>query len=602
MSTTSHTAFAFSIRATPEAPRETTPTSRTSRSDGDAHRSCFNWRSLVFAACLAACCLSFATPGAVPAALSINEVFYDPAGTDAGFEWVELYNSGPWAETLEGAAIESGGESASNPWKQVWAGSEGEWVDSRGFFWIGGSYAGRSADSPGTLDLRNGSGAVRLLRGGLELNRVGWGNLEDADLFEGEPARTGPAGRSLARKEDGLDTGDNQADFEIALPTPGRSNHPPCDLAVRLLRSGRGLPIPEGTEAFLTGVLLENLGRSDLSPARVSLTVDGISVLPDPARTLPDIDSGSSVLIPWTVPLRSQVGLGQWTCRARLDGDTEPTDDADTLRLWVGPSPVRLLKLAPHPISGATEWLALQAAADPGRAPASSISLEGWSVKDLSGNKIRIESAAPVPPDGIRIVARDSTAMKATPGFAPGTLLAWSGTWPSLNDAAGPGEAADSVFLLDPHGVIADWAAYGSTGPGEVWIRLSGAEHGPTGWTVDPAASAPGVAVEGPKVADPEGDHWAPAALALGRDAGGAWFRLAARLFPGSWEVRVVNLEGREVWRFHGATVDRADCWIRWDGQSSGGTSPAGLYLVQARIRSQSGAEQVLRAPLVLDR
>ncbi len=48
--------------------------------------------------------LSAALPAAAHAAVSINEVMYNPQGTDAGREWVELYNSGSIDVTLVGGS------------------------------------------------------------------------------------------------------------------------------------------------------------------------------------------------------------------------------------------------------------------------------------------------------------------------------------------------------------------------------------------------------------------------------------------------------------------------------------------------------------------
>ncbi|HQJ96707.1 MAG TPA: lamin tail domain-containing protein, partial [Candidatus Cloacimonas sp.] len=45
------------------------------------------------------------------AEIVINEVCYDPVGSDEGFEWIELYNNGSTGIQLEGAKILSGGSS-----------------------------------------------------------------------------------------------------------------------------------------------------------------------------------------------------------------------------------------------------------------------------------------------------------------------------------------------------------------------------------------------------------------------------------------------------------------------------------------------------------
>ncbi|RLC51126.1 MAG: hypothetical protein DRZ79_03270, partial [Candidatus Cloacimonadota bacterium] len=39
----------------------------------------------------------------------INEVFYDPAGSDGGYEWIELYNAGDEAINMFGWKIQKAG-------------------------------------------------------------------------------------------------------------------------------------------------------------------------------------------------------------------------------------------------------------------------------------------------------------------------------------------------------------------------------------------------------------------------------------------------------------------------------------------------------------
>ena len=47
-------------------------------------------------------------------ALVLNEVLYDPDGPDAGREFVEIMNTGPFAAVLDGLSIEAGNGSRPN--------------------------------------------------------------------------------------------------------------------------------------------------------------------------------------------------------------------------------------------------------------------------------------------------------------------------------------------------------------------------------------------------------------------------------------------------------------------------------------------------------
>ena len=77
-----------------------------------------------------------ADAGAVPK-LTIQGVMYDPAGTDGGKEWVELYSASPTALPLEGFrlevgriggwanALEFGAGTVIQPWRCLLVGESG---------------------------------------------------------------------------------------------------------------------------------------------------------------------------------------------------------------------------------------------------------------------------------------------------------------------------------------------------------------------------------------------------------------------------------------------------------------------------------------------
>ena len=66
------------------------------------------------------------------AALVINEVLYDPVGSDSGFEFVEIANTGPYAATLDGVALEAGNGGKPDDWKEVWRGGAEVWIQPGG--------------------------------------------------------------------------------------------------------------------------------------------------------------------------------------------------------------------------------------------------------------------------------------------------------------------------------------------------------------------------------------------------------------------------------------------------------------------------------------
>jgi hypothetical protein len=532
------------------------------------------------------------------AALVINEILYDPEGPDRGAEWVEIHNTGPWPATLDGVALEAGDGAGPDRWTRTWEGSPGEWIDAGGWCVVGGPWRGRAACSPGVLELQNGPDGVRLVREGLELDRVGWGELAEREYCEGNPTDAAGSGKSLARREDGRDTDDNRADFAEAAPTPGSWNRPARDLAVFLRRPGPPIPLPAGEGAVRAVVRLENRGSVAVPLEEVRLLVDGHPLLPAPAWPSGPLAPGLALEREVSLDVAGDAGVRTWTCTARWGDDLVPEDDADTLHGWVGPSSLRISEIAPRPWSGGTEWIELESA--PG-----TVSADGWSLRDGSGTRLALSGGERLPTGARVVVARDSLAAVAA-GFVPAP---WVGAWPTLNDTATKGEGADTLWLADPAGLVVDWAVYGTTAAEETWIRLSGApvDAGLDAWAV--ADGSPGGTPGQPNLPaastsplPPESPGNDGAAISLQRNPGGAWIPLPPTL-PGSRRVvRLLRLDGSTAGEFQTAP-GAAQSWARWDGRAPDGrVCPAGVYLLETRIIGEDGRAQTTRRPLVVGR
>jgi hypothetical protein len=532
------------------------------------------------------------------AALVINEILYDPEGPDRGFEWVEIHNTGPWPATLEGVALEAGDGAGPGRWTRTWVGSPGEWIDAGGWCVVGGPWRGRAACSPGALEMQNGPDGVRLVREGLELDRVGWGELAEREYCEGNPADAAGSGKSLARREDGRDTDDNYTDFDAAAPTPGSWNHPARNLTVLLRRPGPPIPLSAGEGAARAVVRLENRGSSAVPLEEIRLFVDGGPLLSDSAWLSGPLAPGLALEREVSLDVAGDAGLRTWICTARWSRDLVPEDDADTLHGWVGPSPLRISEIAPRPRPDGTEWIELESADG-------TVAVEGWSVRDGSGTLLVLQGNERLPPGERIVVARDSLAAVAT-GFVPAP---WVGAWPTLNDTATKGEGADTLWLADPAGLVTDWAVYGTTRAEETWIRLPGApvDAGLDAWVV--ADGTPGGTPGLPNLPAAstipllsEGSENGGFAISLQRNPGGAWIPLPPAL-PGSRRlVRLLRLDGSTAGEFE-MTPGAAQSWARWDGCAPDGRAcPAGVYLLETRIIDGDGRARTTRRPLVVGR
>ncbi|HMB71440.1 MAG TPA: hypothetical protein VKU85_19180, partial [bacterium] len=157
----------------------------------------------------------------------LNEVYYDPAGADGGYEFVEIVVAEGAATPLPlaGWRLETGNGATPGQWRLAWEG------DDRDTLTAAPLVLGESGVEPPPwvvldLDLQNGPDACRLVAPDGSADVLGWGEELDPLLREGRAAPDVPSGRSLARRPDGLDTQDNQRDFTAADPSPGAFNSP----------------------------------------------------------------------------------------------------------------------------------------------------------------------------------------------------------------------------------------------------------------------------------------------------------------------------------------------------------------------------------------
>ncbi len=171
--------------------------------------------------------LVLVTAAALPAqaiSLQISEVFYDPAGSDNGLVFVELY--GASGLSLDGYRVEgvNGSGGAVGPTLSLTGSIPGD-----GFFVIadldGATTAVPNADLTLNFDFQNGPDSI-VLRDPADsiVDALGYGSFGAGDVFagEGSPAPDPPSGQSVARLFANVDTNDNGVDFvALETPTPG---------------------------------------------------------------------------------------------------------------------------------------------------------------------------------------------------------------------------------------------------------------------------------------------------------------------------------------------------------------------------------------------
>lgn len=221
-----------------------------------------------------------ATPpdcGAIGSGLVINELHSNPAGTDDGFEWVELFHAGLAPIALEGWAVQTATSGAS--WTPRHTFGPGQVVQPGQFLLVGGlEVPNRTHDLAGTIGNGTNGDGVRVVDcGGFASDTVVYGSNNDDGIVDdsGEIARsvapTPPENGSIQRVEDGYDTDQSGLDFVIAAQmTPGGPNprvEPvQCNPSTGVVKINELVPDPAGADAGKEWVELYN--ASD-APVRI---------------------------------------------------------------------------------------------------------------------------------------------------------------------------------------------------------------------------------------------------------------------------------------------------------------------------------------------
>jgi hypothetical protein len=556
--------------------------------------------ALAAAACLAA-------PGAPPplgpaparADLVLNEVLYDPAGSDEGSEWVELWNPGPAPAPLAGVVIETADGARPDLWTSAYRGAPADTVPPRAPFLV------RSLSG----SLQNGPDALRLVRDGVVLDLLGYGALDVPSLYVGSPAPDAASGHSLARRVDGAGPRSNADDWEEEPePTPGRANHP--DERLALVRGGTGLDpiVPWPGETVVARARVVNRGRLPLAASRWRLVLDLEDASaggaerggPLPAAVAPGVAlaPGESA---W-VDLRFEAetaGPFRVRLRAAPAEGAEPAPDlADTAwvlgRALAAPAVVNEIEF--HD-AGAGEWVELWFRESVPDAGALALSDGSSPPRPLARGAVPRAVAAGT----LLVVARDPAAVRARYGVDSTLVLGVVGSWPSLNDSDGPGGFADLVRVTGSDSIPCDVVRYDAraVSRGGSLERLApdlpGHQPGTFGECVDPARATPG---RPNSLRAPERGIALRGSLLLasgrllrrGAEAPPLLFRLTPEARGRSLAVVVFDLLGRRVRTLVSGQRFASEGAFAWDGRDAGGAwVRPGLYVVAAEVAAEDG-------------
>jgi hypothetical protein len=385
----------------------------------------------------------------------LNEVLYDPSGSDEGFEFVEIVNVSDDPQSLSGYALEFH-DGASENWVAVWEAGPLDTVAGGDLFVIGGAAVLPLPDAVDELSLQNGPDAVRLMRDGLVVDLLGYGTLAP-EFCEGTSAPDVPSGSSLSRRPDGEDTGDNAADFDAAAPSPGRYNVTRSDVALRL---GEETPRNDallGAQSETFVFMVVNIGSSPVEPGTIAVSLADSSGPGAPRsmhRTVAaGIPSGDSIRV--ELELELEAGDHHVRALASYPPDEHPEDNFVELRRRVGSSALMVSEVMSDPRDECPEYIELYNSA------AVSYELSGHSIRDCAhSSSLIVGGSALIPPDGFIVLTDDSVELLACfAGLRPDAVLQIEGAWPSLNQTSAT-DIADSIVVLDPSELPVERVAY----------------------------------------------------------------------------------------------------------------------------------------------
>ena len=529
--------------------------------------------------------------------LVINEVYYDPPGPDGGAEFVEIFNPAGETVSLAGARLEFANGAGEVRWLVRWQADPADSLASGGcFLVVDAGWQGVPAQAVVSLQLQNGPDAVRLVRPDGTVDVVGWGDLVAAELYEEAPAPD-VSGLALARRPDGHDTDDNDADLEPAGPTPGALNWP--EFAPRLAAWSWQPPVLEAPDLPLLARLeIRNEGRADLQGHHLRLDLGEAWVEITLPATAPDSSASLSLQL-------SPGRAGAIQATARFWSTTA----ADTVwfdlgQVQVGPADLQLSEVMAAPASGG-EWCEIVNSSPVPR------SLADLKLRDEDGAWRDLPDLALAPGDCL-VLAQDAAALTdwlgelARAGVAqlcdPDPPVSLPG-WPSLNNTApGSRNFADRLYLATATGTVIDYVTLG-LGSGRAPEGRSLERQRDRRWrpATAPAGGTPGCLPPVPVTVVPGEVRLVPNPFSRDTGDGAVHVHLLVPPDAVGYEVRFYDLWGRQVRDLGGDDLGPGTREAIWDGRDEGGEAlPPGGYVAVVLWRQASGVTRLAARRLVV--
>ena len=526
------------------------------------------------------------------ARIVINELYYDHPGTDTGHEFIELINTEIAPADISGTTIEFHNGTGTT-WVLVWRAPAATVIAADGLFVLGGNLVTPLPDAVTTYSLQNGPDAIRLVdANGRVLDTLGYGALDDPLFAETMGAVRVPAGKSIARALDGVDSDDNSIDFVAATPTPGRHNVARRDaaLVVGAATAARSARREPGIEHV--GVRIENRGLVSIAAGDVALELsdssEGVTEFSEAGTNRAEILPGHDE----RVVVNAALSRGYHWLAISLRDSLDEREDNNRVQLLrrVGRIPILVSEVWSSPREGCpqfVEWM------NAGSAP---VDVTGFSIRDERAHPVVIDADTLTLDPGawIALSADPDHLAECVPAAPQARLFGVRGAWPTFNRSGGA--LADSILVFDRYGIVVDAVSYPavpSASAGKSLERVDLFLHeGPAVWRLSDAAEGCSPAIANRAFIDtpaPRG-HVAvtPNPFAPAR---GDLLRVAATpsVDVARIDVWVYDLDGHRLAAL-GGTTSFPSLFV-WDGRRDDGVAVApGLYIVATEMFRADGS------------
>ncbi|MCH7549541.1 MAG: lamin tail domain-containing protein [Candidatus Krumholzibacteriota bacterium] len=432
------------------------------------------------------------------AQLVINEIYYDHPGSDDGHEFIELFNHSSQPVVVADCVVEFH-NGAGEGFSEIWRGTGIGIINPGAVFSIGGRYVVPVPDAALESGLQNGPDAIRVIVSGIVTDLAGYGGLDDPLYAETRGAAPVPAGMSTGRWPDGRDSGDNRTDFVALVPSPGRYNRPRVDAALVTSPSTPLAAVRRHSTDEPLEVRIENRGLSDIPSGAVCVSArDSSSTGVSHVGSVWNREViGPGMVENVVVKVSLKEGYQWITTTLDYEGDERSHNNTLVFVRRVGVIALVLSEILSDPPPGAPQFVELYNA---GTVPQD---IAGFTMRDRThAPSLITRSSRIVVPGAYVVITPDTIALAMTYGpLPPGSVLAFDGSWPTLNRTGSP--VADSVVVLDAYGLLVEAVAIPPVPASVAGRSLERVDlfvsDGDAVWvaSADPARATPGRAGQG---------------------------------------------------------------------------------------------------------